>query len=476
MTRASARAVLLREYVAQCLRKYFEGGFRVDAAGEIPLLTCPYAMRSRAAFREAWHKRAEHPPPPPPPSSNARVYTQTDEDTIESAAERGRWLTPSGLFAPFYGHAVRERLRVAGVTEVVEVGAGRGCLAASVLDGNAELRSYVTLEQSTDLRAAQKARLGADPRVRVLEGDCLDAKAWTRVASILQSMRDDHQRRRWATVKGNSSVGRGGGYRATGNVAGGKTAIVMLEVLDNLPHDRVVRDPTTGEWLETYVGRDGAGRLHEVEEVISDATIRSCLSCYTSMEEESKHALLGVAPSQLASSVIAGMRAFIGAAGVGDYRRGCGGSSPVFLPTGFELALDGIVRAPMGSDVSLLIADFSSLPDVLIEGENAPLVAGARSDMATYLDSRCEKGHADILFPTNFALIEHMIREHAGDAASVDQGGHNGLRHRAVQVNSSQHFLARYLPPASIAATTCADGYNPLLEEYLNTKVLYADL
>ena len=171
------------------------------------------------------------------------------------------------------------------------------------------------------------------------------------------------------------------------------------------------------------------------------------------------------------------MCAFIAATGVGNSLRDSGGS-PVFLPTGFELALDGIVRASptIGSEVSLLIADFSELPDVLIEGENAPLVAGARSDMATYLDSRCESGLADILFPTNFALIAHMIRQHARDAAADDESGQIGRHHCAVEVNSSQQFLARYLPPASIAATTCADGYNPLLEEYLNTKILYADL
>ena len=129
-----------------------------------------------------------------------------------------------------------------------------------------------------------------------------------------------------------------------------------LEVLDNLPHDRVVR--VDGQWHETRV-------LDSFEECLSplaDPLIVRCLSHYR--------------PSFLASRL-----------------------GTVFLPTTALRLLEALHLAR--PNAHFLFADFDYLPGIRIPGVNAPLVAsqrggGATTDHDSYLGSEPADEWGDI--------------------------------------------------------------------------------
>ena len=69
----------------------------------------------------------------------------------------------------------------------------------------------------------------------------------------------------------------------------GHLYILGLEVLDNLPHDRIVK---VGEdWMETWVRRDGQGKLTEELRPVTDAVIRSCIQSGNWLSEDMATAL-----------------------------------------------------------------------------------------------------------------------------------------------------------------------------------------
>ena len=181
-------------------------------------------------------------------------------------------------------------------------------------------------------------------------------------------------------------------------------AIVALELLDNLPHDKVRW--TADGILEARVV-DGA-------ETFAPAADRWVLD----------------------AAALAGDR----------------GGGDEFLPTG---ALQFLARIRERTKTPrLFLADFDALPrptgrDAV--ARNAPLVAAADRDLDSYLDAT---GDADIFFATDFDLLRRAwARLGGGDA----------------ETPTSADFFRR--DPLS-SETRTRGGYNPLLEDFLNTRVL----
>ncbi|CAI7925100.1 unnamed protein product, partial [Closterium sp. NIES-54] len=213
--------------------------------------------------------------------------------------------------------------------------------------------------------------------------------------------------------------------------------ILLFEVLDNLPHDRVQWSRESSEWEETRVkhagregeaeekeragkrhdgeveearrrhleGREGAGRLYEVLRPISDPLIRRCLAAVLNKSPTS--ATASSSSNSITSSGGGGMLARLSASLQGLLASVVGGERVIWLPTGCLRLLEAIYTARPHATV--IAADFSLLPDVRIPGANAPLVAakggGVTQDQPTYLVPR---GSADIFFPTDFRLLERL--------------------------------------------------------------------
>ncbi|CAN6447795.1 unnamed protein product [Victoria cruziana] len=104
--------------------------------------------------------------------------------------------------------------------------------------------------------------------------------------------------------------------------------------------------------------------------------------------------------------------------------------------------------------MSLIACDFSYLPDVKISGDRAPLVS--------------VKGHADIFFPTDFWLLE-LIDNHCAQVQNlptVDDSARKIKQRRTVILDSAAFMKEFGLP----SRTRTKDGYNPLLDDFRNTK------
>ncbi|KDD76562.1 putative S-adenosyl-L-methionine-dependent methyltransferase [Helicosporidium sp. ATCC 50920] len=404
---------------------------------------------------------------------------------------QSRWLTPVEIFKPHYGRAIaRWALNHWGVTGagkeerggcaaaaqdlpplfVYEIGGGTGTMALDFLDYVREFCPkvyatcrYTCVEISPLLAEAQAERVGKahGSRFQVCVGD----------ATVRSTWKED---------------------------SADPCLILAFEVLDNLPHDKVVwssdgkenersedvvheegvgsrsckatafRNPppstqpptyscgkhafkgelgqADSRWRQVVVEKRATGRATEGSVVLSEKTVPitdpltlRCLTAHESLK----------APSRRKSSFIASLlHGILGPPPV----------EPVWLPTGALQLMDTLCA--VRPNHTLLAADFDELPDVVVPGVHAPLVAsterGKTLDHATYL---LPPGTADIFFPTNFELLGKLYRQ----AAARGQGGGEA---RALK---SAEFMKEW---AEEGATAVADGYQPLTEDYTNTSVL----
>lgn len=364
------------------------------------------------------------------------------------------WLTPCEIFSPWYSFAIAncivQQCRARGERElrIVEMGGGAGTNAASVLD---YVRStapdlyqntrYTLVDISAAMSARQSAKLrnaGHAERSECVVGDFLEwgAKPFTDVES--------------------------GALVETGVVAE-PSFVISLEVMDNMPHDKVV-SVGGGPWLEAVVERDddggGGGRV-EVHRPLEDALIREALSVFgidSALVAASRdHTLqrrgimerfvtnLFNAPPPETERVLA-----------------------AFVPTG-ALQMLHVLRDSFPQH-RIIAADFDFLPPpdlglaAFLRHARAnepaflePLVAGPHPLTGRHVDYTdylaAEPGAADIFFPTDFGALQQ--------AYSAVLGG------RHADVSPSAEFLGKY---AEVERTTVKGGYNPMLEDFENTR------
>lgn len=375
MAAAPRGGVLVRDFIREALCG--SGGYFSGASS--PVLHSPKSLPF-ATFRG----RADY--------TNAVAARYADGD--------GDFATPCELFAPWYSYCVarwavawhrREVFAAAAAGRArpplvfLEFGGGAGTHAARALD-------FVAAEAPD------------------FYGDCVyvgvDASA-AMSERFLSALEARHGGRAFGVV-----ADAGGDWALPGAVPAGATVTaVALELLDNLPHDKVL-------W-----GGDGAPR--EVRVVRGGAEV----------------------DAPVADPLIARACALAGA------KRGVA----EFLPTGALAFLSALGdRAPAHR---LLVADFDALPRPAgadATARNAPLVAARERDLPSYLDAA---GDADIFFATDFDFLKR---------AYVDLGlGRPG----DVETPKCADFFRRD-PLARNARTR--SGYNPLLDDFANTSVLLA--
>ena len=133
-----------------------------------------------------------------------------------------------------------------------------------------------------------------------------------------------------------------------------------------------------------------------------------------------------------------------------------GTPDPVWLPTGAYALLRAIRHVP---NHELLLADFDFLPNVVIAGENAPIVSstvgGRAVDRGELLSAPF--GSVDVFFPTNFRLLSAMYRSmHPTGQVCVEKAG---------------SFLQATLPEGDQPLIRTQDGAAPLFDDYENTNL-----
>ncbi|EXC16939.1 hypothetical protein L484_021594 [Morus notabilis] len=337
------------------------------------------------------------------------------------------WFTPVELFKPWYAHGIAEAiLRTANLSvplKIYEIGGGSGTCAKGIMDYiklNAPPRvynnmTYISVEISLSLAKIQRETVGEvqchSSRFRVERRDAADRSGWGEV----------QQEPCW---------------------------VIMLEVLDNLPHDLIYSKDQVSPWMEVWVEKQvESGTLSELYKPLEDSLIKRCFKILDMDKSQATQSGVILKAKSIWSKVF-------------PKPQRC------WLPTGCLKLLD-VVHGVLPK-MSLIASDFSYLPDVTIPGERAPLVStkkdGRSSDYSSYLDA---KGDADIFFPTDFRLLELMDHYCSGWLKpDKDQSSKQGKKRRTIILDTSS-FMEEFGLPSK---TRTKDGYNPLLDDFKNTK------
>ena len=474
-------AVLMRDYVHSALYSsaspYFSKAVFASPAGGAGAALPFAALQGRAAY-------------------DARVAA------LYAASARG-WLTPVELFAPWYSYAIARCVLAAAPAEaplrVYEVGGGTGAHARHFLDyvrAAAPARyarpggvSYTILEISPQLCQRQGEALEAAGHARsVAASACVDA------ARAHEHLRDDRP-----------------------------CTVVALEVLDNLPHDKVVC--LDGALHETWVeeeeeeeeeGEKGAAggaqqqprrlRRREVYRPLADPLI---VETWQLMEAHGAAAAGGGALQRLLQLPAAPLAALCRAL------PRLGPRLP--LPPGFQWAL----HAPTGSRAllrslraalpahSLLLGDFSHLPHPALGGWAGAGAGAGQAQVGCHAPADALPGCGG---PPWAALHLRGLTERPGGALLASgprhapasapllvasKGSGSGQRDHAsylcpplgeadiffptdfgllarmagagAGVQTSREFLLQH---AQCERTRTQTGFNPMLETYSNTRFL----
>lgn len=337
------------------------------------------------------------------------------------------WFTPVELFKPWYAHGIAEAiLRTANLSvplKIYEIGGGSGTCAKGIMDYiklNAPTKvynnmSYTSVEISSSLAEIQKETVG---------------EVHSHLSKFSLECRDAADQGGWGDVKEQPCW------------------VIMLEVLDNLPHDLIYSENQVAPWMEVWVEKQAeSGTFSELYKPLQDPLIMRCLELIESGGNPATHNSAKLKAKSIWSNFF-------------PKPRRC------WLPTGCLKLLE-VLHATLPK-MSLIASDFSYLPDVRIPGERAPLVStkkdGRSSDYNSHLDA---KGDADIFFPTDFWLLERIDHYCSGWLKlQKDNSPKKGKGRRTITLDTSS-FMEEFGLPSK---TRTKDGYNPLLDDFKNTK------
>ena len=241
---------------------------------------------------------------------------------------------------------------------------------------------------------------------------------------------------------------------------------LSLEVFDNFAHDSIRYDPFTEEPLQGSVLIDSSGDFYEFYTKAIDPVALNFLQVrHAACTRPFTHPLSS-------SRLLRKLRARLPFA--------ANLTVPEYIPTRL-MQFFGILRDyfPLHQ---LLASDFDALPGA-IKGMNAPVVQTryqrrtipvrtplvgllhhsvvhltacmlALRDSITDSISKVQQGYFDILFPTNFDVIEDVYRAMTG---------------RLTRVSSHEDFLRRW---SDVEESQTRNGESPMLSWYKNASVL----
>jgi SAM-dependent MidA family methyltransferase len=321
-------------------------------------------------------------------------------------SKQGQWLTPVELFRPHYSqilaeYCIHQQKLSSEEFEIVELGGGRGTNASCILDHLQQkhpevyerLSSYTIVDSSPSLHALQQELLLQDrfsSKLKFLQKDLTDvAEAKT---TLLPSV---------------SKI---------------PTIFLALELLDNLGHDKVIRDVVSRK-IEHAVIENG----EEVFRPLSD---------------------------QLLKQVLLHLPSYGGSNG-----------QPIWVPSVACGVLMEIAKLRPNSWLVLADFDFLPTPDLdertgdrktlLAEGE--PLVTDMNGiDHDCYLNS---PQLVDVLYPVDFVKLARFSQKVFGGIGEV-------------ALRKQNKFLLDYGPSQIHATRSRWTGFSPMIHDFSNCSVL----
>ncbi|KAI9719979.1 MAG: hypothetical protein M1812_003104 [Candelaria pacifica] len=349
-------------------------------------------------------------------------YTAFEDklDAKDTNQSRQLWHTPTELFRPYYGEAIARYL----VTNyklslypyhdliIYEMGAGNGTLMLNVLDyiraTDPEVYArtkFKIIEISSSLALLQKQQVSKTAASR---GHA------DKVEIINHSIFD------WDTYVPSPCF------------------FLALEVFDNFAHDSIRYDPFTEEPLQGTVLIDNQGEFFEFYIPAVDPLAARFLrvrdaACSAPFNHPLRNnGILKMLKSRMPFAPNLTL--------------------PEYIPTRLMQFFD-ILHAYFPAH-RLLTSDFHLLPDT-IKGFNAPVVQTRYQRRTVPVTTPLvQQGYFDILFPTDFSVMEDIYRAITG---------------KLTRVLSHEDYLRRW---AYVEDTQTRSGENPLLSWYKNASVM----
>lgn len=392
---------------------------------------------------------------------NARVRE------IYRAKRNNVWLTPVELFKPWYSRAIGTYIVQAFLESntnqlrIFELGAGNGTNADLILDYIREKSEeiyfntkYTLIEISKAMAERQQELLTQQHDPKVFEVICCDVTGWK------------------------------------GPITFDECFIIGLELLDNLPHDKLIRytnkdfsdeneawvytEDNSKEWKQAVVVNENGSPLERHKPLVDKLAIdcaRHFLTKSSPASSFSANTILDllVNPSLAVDHIVEafqkrGRRSF-------ESLRPSKEMWPIFIPTGAYQLINNL--HDYFPRHKLILADFNYLPppeismqtllnqrnrsSSLLGCKNAPIVSGETQDYVSYLDA---PGDCDIFFQTDFPKLAEMYER---------IGEQKNRYSRQTKILTSKSFLIKY---GEIEKTRTRTGYNPMLEDYSNTSFL----
>ena len=375
-------------------------------------------------------------------------WIKVQSELFQSKQGSGEWLTQCELFAPHFSsvlvdYVYRKHPGAQQGLNVIEIGGGSGTNALHFLDSLKERypdvysRSKYTLcEISPTMASLQLSRVSGRHQdvVKVHNADFLD----------------------W-----NSPVEE-------------PTIIIAMEVLDNLPHDKLTYTGSGGSlpafseadlnsWREIVVEEWGMEKARPLADALTIETAKLFLS--ESKEEGSSTSILKNMMNNMKRTLSQFSRT-----------RAEKNAKSVFIPSGsvkLLKALEGYFPHHL-----LIAGDFSYLPFGDVEGssknlrlpgslfgcKNAPIVSGVnsqtgqRQDFPSYI---LQGQNVDVFFQTDFGRLAKAY-------TTTVTGG-------SAEVKTTYRFLDENVSNEDRMMTTTIAGYNPMLEDFENVSFLLAE-
>mmetsp|Transcript_37950 Transcript_37950/g.62017 ORF Transcript_37950/g.62017 Transcript_37950/m.62017 type:complete len:459 (+) Transcript_37950:89-1465(+) len=370
-------------------------------------------------------------------------------------AQQGMWLTPVELFAPYYSNIlanfVSETMSTTtmnnltkhknGVFEIVELGGGRGTNANALLnhlrefhyDTYERLNCYTIFDTSPTLHELQRevlvdGSIHAD-KIKLINVDLMEV------------------------AEGNSE------FLTPSDTP---TCVISLELLDNLPHDKIGRCIETGDILQgevTPLVSTDFNTKDEVGDISQLDTSQAYTETFVPLNDPLLQHILSVGSSLYTPTVSRG---------------------PQWVPTVALGVLTKLFECRPNS--SVVFADFDWLPppdlgslsDTQHDSQAEPAVGDPLvtdmngNDHLCYLTSP-PNALCDILFPTDFSRLAAFTKlAHGSVAQSKSETKRTPISASAMKQSD---FLMRY-GSEQVNKTRCWSGYSPLINDFGNCSVL----
>lgn len=349
-----------------------------------------------------------------------RLYQRLYEE------QEGQWLTPVELFQPFYSRVFANFIEKSSNTfgqkrpvEVVELGGGRGTNCLCVLDHLAvatpdvyDRCTYTIIDNSGPLLDLQRDFLG-------------QTKHAGKVLTLQKDLIHVAERRESLLPIVNSSAEQP------------NTIVIGLEVLDNLPHDKIrVKTRGSSNIEQAEVRKHPSGEMVEVFTPLTDPLLKHVLS---------------VAPT---------------------YRRRPRGVAVAWVPSVACGVLQQLANERPLAHVALADFDWLPAPDKLSPdskernsqwGEGEPITTSMdKIDHECYLAVPEQK--CDILFPTDFDRLAEFSKVVWHSTASSGRPD--------VAVYKQSRFLEQFGQEHVQQTKSWLTGFTPLLHDFGNCSVL----